>query len=113
MKKLLEVLQYGECDIRFNTDVDVSDPMVIVDIAGAAAMSLANTFPGENKSAVIGVLRALYMADLAISDNKDALANDILTVAKRLEIYMDEAVDDIKQRRCSDTPSTPELPHKE
>ena len=47
MKKILEVLQYGETDFRFNTDIDpVKNPKVIPDILTGITFSMATRLWG-------------------------------------------------------------------
>ena len=59
MKKILEVLQYGETDIRFNTDVDpAKDPEVVTEVIAKAAMAMTTKLWGGNEQAVIAMIRA-------------------------------------------------------
>ena len=56
MKKNLEVLQYGETDIRFNTDVDpAKDPEVVTEVIAEAASSRRaekSSYPAPEQSLV-------------------------------------------------------------
>ena len=71
MKKILEVLQYGETDFRFNTDIDpVKNPKVIPDILTGITFSMATRLWGGNETAVLAMIRTLAMADLALSVNR-------------------------------------------
>ena len=71
MKKLLEVLQYGDLDIRFNTDIMIEkDPGQIPEIASHAMFSMATRLWGGNENSVLAVLRALSIADLALCSNR-------------------------------------------
>ena len=66
MKKILEVLQYGENDIRFNTDIDVEkSPEKLVTLTLAVAMTMATKLWGGNERSVIAVIRALAIADMS------------------------------------------------
>ena len=68
MKKILEVLQYGDGELRFNTDLDVKkDPMAIMDLTVSAMFSMATKLWGGNEQTVIAVIRSLFVADMAIS----------------------------------------------
>ena len=68
MKKILEVLQYGEGELRFNTDLDLQkDPMAIMDLTVSAMLSMATKLWGGNEQTIIAVIRALFVADMAIS----------------------------------------------
>ena len=65
MKKILEVLRYGENDIRFRTDIDpLKDPNVIHETVIELAMAMMTTLWGGNEQAVLAMIRALSIADL-------------------------------------------------
>ena len=71
MKKLLEVVQYDKGDIRFETDVDVMKDLEIVQSTVIDAMfSMTTSLWGGNEQSVLAMLRALTIADLAISVNR-------------------------------------------
>lgn len=68
MKKILEVLQTRDGQLRFNTDLDVKkNPMQIMDLTINAIYSMATRLWGGNEQDVIAVIRALFVADMAIS----------------------------------------------
>lgn len=68
MKKILEVLQNADGELKFNTDLNVQkDPMAIMDLTISAMFSMATKLWGGNEQAVIAVIRALFVADMAIS----------------------------------------------
>jgi len=71
MKKIIEVLQYGDTDIRFNTDFDpAKNPHAIPDVICRAAFAMATRLWGHNEAAVLAMIRALAIADLAVSVNR-------------------------------------------
>ena len=71
MKKILEVLQYGDHDIRFNTDLNPSrNPDQIPDTISRIALAMATTLWGGNETDILAVIRALAIADLAVSVNR-------------------------------------------
>ena len=71
MKKILEVLRYGENDIRFNTDIDpLKDPEIIHQTVTELAMAMMTTLWGGNEQAVLAMIRALSIADLGVSVNR-------------------------------------------
>ena len=71
MKKLLEVLQYGENEIRFNTEFDVHKNVeTLPAIVLGAAMSMTTKLWGGNEMSVLAIIRALCIADLAVSVNR-------------------------------------------
>ena len=68
MKKILEVIQCDDGQLLFNTDLDVrKNPMVLMDLTARAMFSMATKLWGENEKTVIAVIRALFVADMAIS----------------------------------------------
>lgn len=68
MKKILEVLQCSNGELRFNTDLKVQkNPMELMDITISAMLSMATKLFGENEQAVVAIIRALFVADMAIS----------------------------------------------
>ena len=85
MKKILEVLQYGDHELRFNTDIDVSgNPDIVLDTVSRAALTMTTTLWGGNEQSVMAMIRALEIADLAASVNR-----------KQMLRYLDKASADI------------------
>ena len=71
MKKVLEILQYGETDIRFNTDLKLAEhPDAIPPLIGAFSFSMMTTLWGGNEMDIMAVIRALAIADLAVTGNR-------------------------------------------
>ena len=71
MKKILEVLQYGDIDLRFNTDFNpVKNPSVIPDIISRTAFAMMTRLWGGNEQAVLAMIRAMAIADLSVSVNR-------------------------------------------
>lgn len=71
MKKLLEVLQYEDMDIRFNTDVNVKkDFRLIAELPCLAGFTMMTKLWGGNETAVLAMIRTLSIADLAVSVNR-------------------------------------------
>lgn len=97
MKKILEVLQYGEGELRFNTDLDLQkDPMAIMDLTVSAMLSMATKLWGGNEQTVIAIIRSLFVADMAISSDRkvvlkglgkesEKLGEDFLKMMKELQ----------------------------
>lgn len=84
MKKLLEVLKYSDTDIRFNTDIDVhKNPMAVQETVISAVMCMATKLWGGNEVSVLAMIRALAIADLALSVNR-----------KEMIQFLDEASED-------------------
>lgn len=71
MKKILEVVRYGDNDIRFRTDLDpLKDPNLIPQTISELAFAMMTTLWGGNEQAVLAMIRALAVADLAVSVNR-------------------------------------------
>ena len=97
MKKILEVLQYGDLDIRFNTDFNpLKNPSVIPDVISRTAIAMLTRLWGGNEQAVLAMIRALAIADLALCVNRKemirnfeedsaALARSFLEVKREYE----------------------------
>ena len=74
MKKILEVLQCEDGQLKFNTDLNVhKNPMEIMDLTASAMFSMATRLWGGNEQTVIAVIRALFVADMAISVDRKAV----------------------------------------
>ena len=85
MKKILEVLQYGEGELRFNTDLDLQkDPMAIMDLTVSAMFSMATKLWGGNEQTVIAVIRSLFVADMAISVDRNGGRNGLEEESERM-----------------------------
>ena len=71
MKKILEVLRYGNGDIIFKTDVDpLKNPDEVNNVLIQTMMSMATKLWGGNEQAVLAMIRVLPIADLALSVNR-------------------------------------------
>jgi hypothetical protein len=71
MKKILEVLRYGNGDIIFKTDVDpLKNPEEVNNVLIQTMMSMATKLWGGNEQAVLAMIRVLSIADLALSVNR-------------------------------------------
>lgn len=71
MKKILEVLQYGDNDIRFKTDLEVEkNPQMVLELTSKFAWAMLTSLWGGNERSVLAVLRSLGIADLAVSVNR-------------------------------------------
>ena len=71
MKIILEVLQYGEMDVRFNTDIKVEGNIEIIPaITTATAFSMATRLWGGNELSVLSMIRTLAVADLSLCANR-------------------------------------------
>ena len=71
MKTVLEVLQNGDGEIRFNTDFDFQKkPAELINIMAGAAIAMTTTLWSGNEVSVIAAIRALSVADLSVCVNR-------------------------------------------
>ena len=99
MKKLLEILQYGETDIRFRTDIDVEKhPEQLENLAPAAAFAMMTSLFGGNEQSVLAVIRALSIADLAVSVNRREMISELDEISKNLARCLEEAKAEMVKR---------------
>ena len=76
MKKILEVVRYGNGDIIFKTDVDpLKNPDEINNILIQTTLSMATKLWGGNEQAVLDMIRVLAIADLSLSVNRKEMIN--------------------------------------
>ena len=92
MKKILEVLRYGENDIRFRTDIDpLKDPDVIHETVIEVAMAMMTTLWGGNEQAVLAMIRALSIADLGVSVNRREMVGFLNEASEMLQASLRDA----------------------
>ena len=78
MKKILEVLLYGDHDLRFNTDLDRSDLRnLIPNLASTAAFTMVTKLWGGKEPFVLAAIRALSIADLGVSINREEMIRQL------------------------------------
>ena len=78
MKKILEVLQYGDGELRFNTDVDVAkNPNIVSETVTRAAFTMVTKLWGGNELSVLAMIRALAIADLGVSINRKQMIREL------------------------------------
>jgi hypothetical protein len=92
MKKILEVVRYGQDDIRFHTDIDpLQDPDVIHQTVTELAMAMMTTLWGGNEQAVLAMIRALAIADLGVSVNRRQMVGFLDDASGMLEASIRDA----------------------
>lgn len=92
MKKILEVLRYGENDIRFHTDIDpIRNPNLIPQTITELALAMTTTLWGGNEQAVLAMVRALAIADLGVSVNRRQMIRFLDDASEDLEKSLGEA----------------------
>ena len=92
MKKILEVLLYGDNDLRFNTDLDRSDLRdLIPTLASTAAITMVTKLCGGKEPYVLAAIRALSIADLAVSVNRKEMIRQLDECSEMLVRSFQEA----------------------
>ena len=92
MKIILEVLRYGENDIRFHTDIDpLKDPEIIHRTVTELAMAMMTTLWGGNEQAVLAMIRALAISDLGVSVNRRQMVGFLNEASEILEASLRDA----------------------
>lgn len=92
MKKLLEVCQYGDFDIRFNTDIKPEElNRIIPELSAQIAFSMITQLWGGIEQPVLAVIRALAVADLAASANRTEMLRMFKAAADDIVNIIDEA----------------------
>jgi len=93
MKKILEVLQNGENDIVFNTDINVEkDPSAIIEINFKMLYAMVTKLRGGNEMSIIAVIRALAIADLAASVNMKQMVGMLFDAATTMKDQLNELI---------------------
>ena len=91
MKKILEVLQYGDLDIRFNTDIDVfKHPESVQETIAKASLAMTTTLWGGNEQSVLAMIRALSIADLGVSVNRKEMIRFLDESSRVCELSLHE-----------------------
>ncbi len=92
MKKILEVLSYGENDLRFNTDLDPAHlNQVIPSLTSTALLTMITKLWGGKEVAVLAAIRALALADLAASVNREEMIKMLDDQSRNLVESLQEA----------------------
>jgi hypothetical protein len=91
MKKILEVLESSNGELKFYTDVDVKkNPAAVMDVASSAVFTMATKLWGGQEDSVIAVIRALFVADMALSVDPRMLIHGLAQESERMaEIFND------------------------
>ena len=98
MKKILEVLLYGDDDIRFNTDIDpLKSPDEVINVLLQVSMAMATKLWGGNEQAVLSMIRVLAIADLGLSVNRKEMLKWMDRESANLFRAMEEAKKDFER----------------
>ena len=92
MKKILEILQYGDNDIRFKTDLEIEkNPEMVLELTSRFAWAMITSLWGGNERSVIAIIRALEIADMAVSVNRKEMVRQLDESSEMLAKSMQEA----------------------
>ena len=73
METILKITRDGD-NVNFTTDLDpVSNPELIHDVIIQTAMAMMTTLWGGNEHAVLAMIRAIAVADLGVSVNRQEM----------------------------------------
>ena len=98
MKKILEVLRYGDGDIRFNTDIDpLKNPEEIGNVLLQITMAMGTKLWGGNEQAVLAMVRVLAIADLSLSVNREEMLRSLDVQSASMRKAFDEALADFEK----------------
>ena len=98
MKKILEVVQYGDFDIRFNTDLKEIDQARLPEIIAKLAWTMTTKLVGGNEAAVLAMIRALALADLSVSVNRKEMIKALDEDSAALAKLMHRAIKEMKKQ---------------
>jgi len=114
MKKILEVLQFGEFDIRFNTDLDpLKSPNTFAELPPTVAFAMATKLWGGNENAVLAVIRALAIADLSLCINRKQIIRLLDQESEALMLSLKEAQKSFEKKGGKIVVCTPEMSKKD
>ena len=97
MKKILEVLQYGDADIRFNTDFSEKNAEEIPEIISKVAFTMITKLWGGKEAAVLAMIRALAIADLSVCNNRKEMIRGFDKESENFAKIMKMALEELKR----------------
>jgi hypothetical protein len=98
MKKILEVLQYGDRDIRFNTDIKLGSDLEATTLLTSIALAMVTTLWGGNEKEVLAMIRALAIADLSVCVNRKEMLKVLELDSKHLARAFMDAQKEMERR---------------
>lgn len=85
MRKILEVIECPNGELKFNTDVDIiKNPDEIPDISSRATFCMATKLWGGNEHSIMAMIRVLFMADMALSPNRKQITKQLCNDAEEM-----------------------------
>ncbi len=98
MKKILEVVDYGNFDIRFNTDIDITrTPDAVLEVIAKTTWSMSTRLWGGNEQSVLAMIRALAIADLSLSVNREYMIRQLDETSRDMAKTFREAMAAVQQ----------------
>jgi hypothetical protein len=98
MKTILRVIRTGDQKIRFETDLDVKkNPEAIPDLVNQFTLSMMTTLWGGNELSVLAVIRAMAIADLAVSVNRKEMIRHLDEASRMTARVIAEAKEAFKR----------------
>ena len=99
MKKILEVLRYGDNDIRFNTDLDIKkNPNLVPELVSNFAFAMTTSLWGGNEIDVLAIIRALAIADLGVRVNRKEMVRFLDEESACFSKIFNEAIAEMQKR---------------
>lgn len=99
MRKILEVLQSSTGELTFDTDIDVEmDPTEVMDIMSSAIFCMATKLWGGNEGSVTAMIRALFVADMAISSDRDIVMKGLMQEAAQMGKLFNEMMEALEEK---------------
>lgn len=92
MKKLLEVCQYGDFDIRFSTDIRPEQlNKILPELSAKINFSMTTSLWGGIEQVVLAIIRCLAIADLAACVNRKQMLKMLDKASEDMARIMVEA----------------------
>jgi hypothetical protein len=77
--------------LKFNTDLNVKkNPSAVMDVASRAIFTMATKLWGGNEDSVVAVIRALFVADMALSVDRGIIMHGLAQEAERMAEVFNE-----------------------
>lgn len=97
MKKLLEVYQYGDFDIRFNTDIRPEQlKKILPGLSAKITFCMMTQLWGGIEQAVLAMIRCLAVADLAACADRKKMIRMLDEASEDVVNVMNEAKKDFE-----------------
>lgn len=100
MKKILEVIECGDHDIRFKTDFDPANEQGISELIGKLAFTMITRLRGQEEVAVIAMIRALALADFSVCTDREAMIRAFDEHSAHYARIINKTLEFMKKRGC-------------